>query len=213
MRAKYRSARGRRTVSSRLQLVLALLLAGLALTAVTRRYRSKPQEAVQTEGGAKVSWTPTWLWGSEPKQEQWPETLVVYIFSNTDPEYFNNLKFFLKWGVREGDGAYYIIVVQEGGKSPVSPRLALTPGNLWLFSSGVGTCTAPSMHAHVLWYLVHSIMTIHSPFMSARPDQRSQSTQENTGRLGSKILKMFPPAVALMGCLRMNPFIICAPCA
>ena len=58
---------------------------------------------------------------------------MVYIFSNTDPEYFNNLKFFLKWGVREGDGAYYIIVVQEGGKSPVSLRLALPPVNLWLY--------------------------------------------------------------------------------
>ena len=132
MRARYRNARGKRNLSSRLQLVLALLLAGFALTAVTRRYRSKPQEAAQKEGTAKSSWTPTWLWGSEPKQEQWPETLVVYIFSNTDPESFNNLKFFLKWGVREGDGAYYIIVVQEGGKSPVSPHLALTPVNLWL---------------------------------------------------------------------------------
>ena len=129
MRARYRSARGKRNLSSRLQLVLALLLAGLALTAVTRRYRSKPVEVPEAEEKAKKSWTPTWLWGSEPKQEQWPETLVVYIFSNTDPEYFNNLKFFLKWGVREGDGAYYIIVVQEGGKSPVSLCLALTPGN------------------------------------------------------------------------------------
>ncbi len=130
MRARYRSARGKRNLSSRLQLVLALLLAGLALTAVTRRYRGKPVEATEAEGEAKKYWTPTWLWGSEPKQEQWPETLVVYIFSNTDPEYFNNLKFFLKWGVREGDGAYYIIVVQEGGKSPVRSRLALTPVNL-----------------------------------------------------------------------------------
>ena len=127
MRARYRSARGKRNLSSRLQLVLALLLAGLALTAVTRRYRSKPQETPQADGETKGSWTPKWLWASEPKQEQWPETLVVYIFSNTDPEYFNNLKFFLKWGVREGDGAYYIIVVQEGGKSPVSLRLALPP--------------------------------------------------------------------------------------
>ena len=129
MRARYRSARGKRNLSSRLQLVLALLLAGLALTAVTRRYRSKPVDITEAEGEPKKSWTPTWLWGSEPKQEQWPETLVVYIFSNTDPEYFNNLKFFLKWGVREGDGAYYIIVVQEGGKSPVSPNSALTPVN------------------------------------------------------------------------------------
>ncbi len=59
------------------------------------------------------------LWGWEPKEETWPDTLVVYIFSNTDPEHFDNLKHFLRWGLREGDGAYYIIVVQDGGKSPV----------------------------------------------------------------------------------------------
>jgi hypothetical protein len=61
------------------------------------------------------------LWGQEPKEESWHDTLVVYIFSNTDPESFNNLKYFLRWGLRENDGAYYIIVVQESGKTPVRP--------------------------------------------------------------------------------------------
>ena len=144
MRNRYRAGRGKRNLSGRLQLVLALLLAGLALTAVTRRYRSKPQEPSREGPGNKGSWTPTWLWGAEPKQEQWPETLVVYIFSNTDPEYFNNLKFFLKWGVREGDGAYYIIVVQEGGKSPVSPHLALTPVNLVVALALKDECCVPN---------------------------------------------------------------------
>ena len=54
MRARYRSARGKRNLSSRLQLVLALLLAGLALTAITRRYRSKPQETSEADGAAKA---------------------------------------------------------------------------------------------------------------------------------------------------------------
>lgn len=43
------------------------------------------------------------------------DTLVVYIFSNTDAEYLRNLKFFLKWGVREGDGADYVIILQQDG--------------------------------------------------------------------------------------------------
>lgn len=43
------------------------------------------------------------------------DTLVVYIFSNTDPEYIVNLKFFLRWGIREGDGADYIVVLQQDG--------------------------------------------------------------------------------------------------
>ena len=58
MRARYRSARGKRNLSSRLQLVLALLLAGLALTAVTRRYRSKPVETTEAEGEPKKYWDP-----------------------------------------------------------------------------------------------------------------------------------------------------------
>ena len=43
------------------------------------------------------------------------DTLVVYIFSNTDPMYLVNLKFFLRWGVREGDGADYVVVLQQDG--------------------------------------------------------------------------------------------------
>lgn len=73
------------------------------------------------------------LWGWEPKEETWPDTLVVYIFSNTDPDYFDNLKHFLRWGLREGDGAYYIIVVQDGGKSPV-----MLSGSCSLPSSAIG---------------------------------------------------------------------------
>jgi hypothetical protein len=41
------------------------------------------------------------------------DTLVIYIFSNTDPEYLDNLRFFVHFGVADGDGCDYIIVVQE----------------------------------------------------------------------------------------------------
>lgn len=41
------------------------------------------------------------------------DTLVIYIFSNTDPEYIENLRFFAQFGMKEGDGCDYIIVVQE----------------------------------------------------------------------------------------------------
>ena len=40
------------------------------------------------------------------------KTLITYIFSDTDPEYVNNLKFFVRWGVRDNDGADYIFVLQ-----------------------------------------------------------------------------------------------------
>ena len=36
----------------------------------------------------------------------WAPTLLVYVFSNTDPEYINNLRFFVKWvAVAGGCGA------------------------------------------------------------------------------------------------------------
>ena len=40
-------------------------------------------------------------------------TLVIYIFSNTDPEYERNLQFFTQHGMWEGDGCQYVIVVQQ----------------------------------------------------------------------------------------------------
>lgn len=42
-----------------------------------------------------------------------PDTLVVYIYSNSDPEYEHNLEFFVRHGMREGDSCEYIIAVQH----------------------------------------------------------------------------------------------------
>jgi hypothetical protein len=41
------------------------------------------------------------------------DVLVLYIFSNTDPEYMNNLKFFLREGVHPADGCEYLFVVNR----------------------------------------------------------------------------------------------------
>ena len=43
-----------------------------------------------------------------------PHTLVMYIFSDSDPEAINNLRYFVRHAVREGDGCEYVIVVQQG---------------------------------------------------------------------------------------------------
>ena len=42
------------------------------------------------------------------------DTLVMYIFSDSDPEAVNNLRYFVQHGVHEGDGCEYVIVVQQG---------------------------------------------------------------------------------------------------
>jgi hypothetical protein len=57
--------------------------------------------------------------GSRAPQSGRARTLVLYIFSNTDKEYINNLRFFISNGIREGDGCDYIIVINVGEGSPV----------------------------------------------------------------------------------------------
>lgn len=39
--------------------------------------------------------------------------LVLYVYSNTDPEYINNLKFFLREGVHPADGLDYWFIVNR----------------------------------------------------------------------------------------------------
>ncbi len=46
------------------------------------------------------------------------DTLVIYTYSDTDPEYERNLHFFAKHGMSEGDGCDYVIIVQEAHDPP-----------------------------------------------------------------------------------------------
>ena len=56
-----------------------------------------------------------------PQPRKKANTLVLYVFSNTDAEYEANLRFFLKHGVSADDGCDYIVVIQTGGTSKVRP--------------------------------------------------------------------------------------------
>ena len=79
------------------------------------------------------------------------DTLVVYIFSDTDPTYAGNLKFFLRWGVRENDGAKYIIVLQQSQEAEVALPASVTsclvcaPG-----LQGAGACLKVQQHQPVM---------------------------------------------------------------
>jgi hypothetical protein len=44
------------------------------------------------------------------------KTLVAYVFSSTDGEYVNNLKYFLREGMRPDDGCDYVLVIQTPAK-------------------------------------------------------------------------------------------------
>ena len=50
-------------------------------------------------------------------------TLVLYVFSPTDPEYINNLRFFAEFGMAEGDGCDYVVIVQHDDAIPVRRAL------------------------------------------------------------------------------------------
>ena len=47
------------------------------------------------------------------------DTLVIYVYSKTDPEYERNLQFFVEHGMWEGDGCEYLIIVQQVGKTSI----------------------------------------------------------------------------------------------
>ena len=41
------------------------------------------------------------------------DTLVLYAYANSDPEYERNLHFFVEHGMSEDDGVDYVIFVQQ----------------------------------------------------------------------------------------------------
>ncbi|KAL4439936.1 hypothetical protein ABPG75_002937 [Micractinium tetrahymenae] len=55
-------------------------------------------------------------------------TLVLYTYGGSDPEYPENLRFFLSEAVKEGDGCEYLVILQQGeGVAPLEPLPALPP--------------------------------------------------------------------------------------
>lgn len=54
------------------------------------------------------------------------KTLIVHIFADTDPEYLENLKFFVEWGIPVQDQADYVTVVQSTDASTVGLPSPLT---------------------------------------------------------------------------------------
>ena len=47
-------------------------------------------------------------------------TLVLHMFADTDPQYIENLKFFVHYGISEEDAAEFVIIVQSNDTSIVS---------------------------------------------------------------------------------------------
>lgn len=62
------------------------------------------------------------------------KTLVVHIFADTDPEYLENLKFFIRYGILQEDNAEYIVLIQTDSSTIVRARKpsALQPFSAFL---------------------------------------------------------------------------------
>lgn len=51
------------------------------------------------------------------------KTLVVYLYSRTDPVYQNNIKYFISHGMSANDGCDYIVVLQGADSAKVLPLI------------------------------------------------------------------------------------------
>jgi hypothetical protein len=59
----------------------------------------------------------------QPQSPLAKDTLIIYVFADSNPEYINNLRHFVSNGVRAHDGADYLFVVQGGTKGLSLPTL------------------------------------------------------------------------------------------
>ena len=62
-----------------------------------------------------------WAHSDTPVEDERPppQTLVLYIFSNSDPEYIDNLRFYVRTAIHEDDGCHHVIVVNAEPDSTV----------------------------------------------------------------------------------------------
>jgi hypothetical protein len=61
-------------------------------------------------------------------------TLVIYVYSNSDPEYLKNLEFFIREAIKPNDGCDYVIVLQQN-----APEDLLWPSNSLLNATAAAT--------------------------------------------------------------------------
>lgn len=105
------------------------------------------------------------------------DRLVMYVFSDSDPEYMRNLEFFVAYGMAEGDGCDYIVVVQEvlsGPSLPFGPALDDAPvascsksRPLLLVLLGCGCGTEHALTTRMSFYLERPLPLVYVNFALA----------------------------------------------
>jgi hypothetical protein len=77
-----------------------------------------------------------------------PDTLAIYVFSNTDPAYIDNLRFFVSNGIRGGDDCEYIILVQTDADNKVGVPQHQPSNQLHLHSMDPSSACLHSTSTH-----------------------------------------------------------------
>mmetsp|Transcript_3206 Transcript_3206/g.9295 ORF Transcript_3206/g.9295 Transcript_3206/m.9295 type:complete len:532 (-) Transcript_3206:1175-2770(-) len=153
-------------------------------------------------------------------------TLVVYVFSPTDPEYIKNLLYFVREGIRPDDGCDYVIVINQVGTEKASNEVAsalagrLPPnartvlhgnecydwGTLgWIMVNGI-------VDTGRYKYVVFMNGSIRGPFLPAYWPKDVHWTQIFTRRLNNHV-KLVGPTISCEGIqpagmpLRKNPHV------
>eukprot|EP00892_Ulva_mutabilis_P001487 jgi/Ulvmu1/11339/UM074_0054.1 len=105
-----------------LGLLSGLLLCGVVLFALLTA--SHAHEGMHLHGRTHKNDVPTLEYGHPPTQER----LVLYAFSDADPEYYVNLRFFVKHGIPGCDSCEFIITVNKT-PSELAAELPQLPAN------------------------------------------------------------------------------------
>lgn len=139
-----------------------------------------------------------------------PTTLVIYVFSDTDPEYINNLRFFVKHGMRPGDGCDYIIVIQQEPAPAMMQVLPELPANAryefhknecfdWGTIGWVLQQTSVDTSPYTYFVLMNS--SVRGPFLPAHWPSQVHWTTIFTERI-SDTVKLVGPTISCEGAAR-----------
>ncbi|GAB4813085.1 hypothetical protein N2152v2_000131 [Parachlorella kessleri] len=139
-------------------------------------------------------------------------TLVVYVFSGSDPEYADNLRFFVREAAKENDNCDYVFVLQQGeGLSDPDPLPKLPPNARYLthenkcFDIGtVGWVLESHVDRRKYSYFVWLNSSVRGPFLPAYLAGKMHWTEPFLGKLSSSV-KLVGPTINCGGAYGRPP--------
>ncbi|KAK9841148.1 hypothetical protein WJX74_000759 [Apatococcus lobatus] len=134
------------------------------------------------------------------------DTLVIYIFSPTDPEYERNMRFFIEHGMSANDPCHYAIIVQQTGRD-LQQELPVLPSNAWYefhenrcFDWGTVGWALRSGKVDITGYKYFIIMnsSVRGPFTPAYYSDKHHWSRIFTDRITDEV-KLVGPTISCEG--------------